>query len=192
MNTTTSARPLAEKKPDDEGWGRGDRPVIRVSWHDAVAYTKWLSKQTGQDYRLPTEAEWEYAARAGTETPFWTGCCVTTAQANYNGNYGYGTSDCGARTEDYRAKTTSVGSFTPNPWKLHDTMGNVWEWTCSVYDENYGGAELKCANSDTFGAMAVRGGSWSNRLARVRSAGRGWDTPTYRFNYLGFRLARSI
>ncbi|EGV16218.1 Sulphatase-modifying factor protein [Thiocapsa marina 5811] len=99
-------------KPGDEGWGRGERPAINVSWHDAIAYAQWLSKETGRSYRLPTEAEWEYAARAGTQTPFWTGRCIHTDQANYNGNYDY--NGCGSKTGVYRKQTVPVGSLPAN------------------------------------------------------------------------------
>ncbi|MEI2806933.1 MAG: SUMF1/EgtB/PvdO family nonheme iron enzyme [Albidovulum sp.] len=180
------------EKPSDEGWGRGRRPVINVDWNDAMAYAEWLSKATGQDYRLPTEAQWEYAARAGTTTPFWTGRCVTTDQANYDGNYGYGEPDCGAKTGVSRGKTVPVGSFKPNPWGLHDTMGNVWEWTCSAYTEEYGGAEQECADKGTAAALAVRGGGWDGRPAWVRSASRNWVEPAVRDYYRGFRLAKSL
>jgi len=180
------------KPPSDAGWGRGTRPVIDVSWHDALAYTEWLSKQTGQSYRLPTEAEWEYAARAGTTTPFWTGRCVTTDQANYDGRYSYGAPDCGAKTGVYRGQTQPVGSFKPNPWGLHDTMGNVWEWTCSAYDKGYGGAETKCTTKDTSAFRSLRGGSWDNVPAWVRSAARFRFSPMTRNYRQGFRLARSL
>ncbi|MCP5198156.1 MAG: SUMF1/EgtB/PvdO family nonheme iron enzyme [Gammaproteobacteria bacterium] len=180
-------------KPDYAGWwGRGTRPAINVSWNDAVAYAKWLSRETGQPYRLPTEAEWEYAARAGTATPFWTGDCVNTDQANYDGHYGYGTPDCGAETGVYRKEILPVGSFKPNPWGLYDTMGNVWEWTCSMYNKDYNGAEKECFIKDTVGPLAVRGGSWLLGPARVRSADRVWFAPTDRYGNLGFRLARSL
>ena len=106
------AAATGREKPDDAGWGRGERPVINVSWHDAVAYTEWLSAQTGHPYRLPGEAGWEYAARAGTTGPFWTGDCIHTDQANYDGNYDY--AGCGARTGVYRARTVPAGSLPPN------------------------------------------------------------------------------
>lgn len=185
------------KKPCDGGWGRDNRPVINVSWEDVNAYTEWLSQQTGKRYRLPTEAEWEYAARAGTTTPFWTGNCVHTDQANYkgdlnhNGNHGYDERNCGVQTGVYRKNTLPVGSFAPNPWKLYDTIGNVWEWTCSVDTRDYNGAELTCADKDISDHRAVRGGSWSTDPAGVRSANRsGW--PAFGDNYRGFRLARSL
>ncbi|MDS4032393.1 MAG: SUMF1/EgtB/PvdO family nonheme iron enzyme [Candidatus Contendobacter sp.] len=179
------------EKPSDEGWGRGRRPVINVDWNKAVTYTEWLSKQTGKQYRLPTEAEWEYAARAGTTTPFWAGRCVHTDQANYLG-YGYGSPDCGAKTGVDRQKTLPVGSFKPNPWGLYDTMGNVWEWTCSAFGEEYDGAEAKCHKKDIIGPLALRGGAWTDAPAGVRSAARYGADPAARASLLGFRLARSL
>ncbi len=180
------------QKPGDARWGRGTWPVIYVNWYDAMAYADWLSEETGQHYRLPTEAEWEYAARAGTTTPFWTGRCVTTDQANYNGNYGYGSPDCGAETGVYRQKTLPVGSFKPNPWGLYDTMGNIWEWTCSAYAKDYDGSEVKCDEKDTTTPLAARGGSWFYKPAGVRSAYRFGDAPADRLGDQGFRLARSL
>ena len=183
-------------KPDDRNWGRGNRPVINVSWVDALDYTEWLSEQTGQNYRLPTEAEWEYAARAGTETAFWWGNDISPNQANYNGNYTYGNGPKGV----HRKKTLSVDQFQPNPWGLYQVHGNVWEWTGSQYDKNYGGAELRSVNKNTGGPfnkntggpLAVRGGGWNIQPAWVRSANRDGDAPAYRNSYLGFRLARSL
>lgn len=132
------------KKPGDQGWGRSNRPVINVCWYDAVDYTEWLSAHTGQAYRLPTEAEWEYAARAGTETAFWWGDSITTDQANYAGNL---ITYCPPGREGiYREQTVPVGQFQPNPWGLYQVHGNVWEWNGSCYDENYGGAEAQYAD----------------------------------------------
>ncbi len=106
------------KLPNDRGWGRGRRPVINISWQDAVEYTKWLSEQTGKRYRLPTEAEWEYAARGGKETTYWWGKDLLKGTANCNG--------CGSQWDG--EQTAPVGSFKPNPFGLYDTAGNVWEW----------------------------------------------------------------
>ncbi|MEI2772271.1 MAG: bifunctional serine/threonine-protein kinase/formylglycine-generating enzyme family protein [Candidatus Competibacter sp.] len=168
-------------------------PVESVSWNDVQTYLGKLNQKTGKNYRLPTEAEWEYAARAGTTGPFWTGRCVTTEQANYDGNYGYGEPGCGARIGAYRWKTLPVGSFKPNLWGLYDTMGNVWEWTCSAYDEKYGSAEQKCTEKNITGPLAVRGGSWFDVPAGVRSANRyGFAPAEDRSDRLGFRLARSL
>ncbi len=173
---------------------KGDRyPVENVSWSDIQSYLQELNRRTGKNYRLPTEAEWEYAARARTTTPFWTGGCVTTGQANYDGSYdGYDQSDCGAKIGVYRGETMPVGSFKPNPRGLHDTMGNVLEWTCSKYAKDYDGSEGECAKKDTSSPLTLRGGSWRTRPAGVRSANRIWLVPTSRFVYAGFRLARSL
>lgn len=182
---------MKREKPKDYGWGRNLLPVVSVNWYDAMAYAGWLSEETGRPYRLPTEAEWEYAARAGTTTPFWTGNCVTTDQANYCGNYGYGEPDCGAKTDIYHLKTLPVGSFRPNPWGLYDTMGNVWEWTCLAHDEKYGGAEKAC-DKDTFEPRVLRGGSWHFEPKWLRSAARIWDDPCYGNCNRGFRLAMTL
>ncbi len=138
------------EKPNDRGWGRGNRPVMRVSWNDATAYAAWLSEQTGKAYRLPTEAEWEYAARAGTETKYWWGNEIGSNQANCFGDY------CGDSFE----YTAPVGSFAVNPYGLYDTVGNVWEWTCSEYESSYNGKEEYCGSGDSW-LPVVRGGSWS-------------------------------
>ncbi|MFZ4792283.1 MAG: formylglycine-generating enzyme family protein [Candidatus Competibacteraceae bacterium] len=164
-------------KLQDEGWGRGNRPVINVSWVDALDYTEWLSAQTGQNYRLPTEAEWEYAARAGTETAFWWGNGISPNQANYKWD---------------SWKTVPVDQFQPNPWGLYQVHGNVWELTGSRYDENYGGAEMLSVNKITGGYLAVRGGSWGYEPSAGRSAFRFWASPTNLDYDLSFRLARSF
>ena len=177
-------------KPSDEGWGRIRRPAINVTWLDAVAYAEWLSQQTGQGYRLPTEAEWEYACRAGTTTPFYFGTTVSTERANYDGNHVYG----GEQKEGlYRKKTVDVGRFPANAWGLHDMHGNVWEWIGSEYDEVYSGAELwLVSDPNSGGPRALRGGSWLNVPKWLRSAARGWLAPRGGNNYIGFRLARTL
>ena len=167
-------------QPDDNGWGRDDRPVIDVSWTDAMAYAEWLSRETGKRYRLPTEAEWEYAARAGSRTAYPWGNAIGNNRANCDG--------CGSRWGD--EQTAPVGSFAPNTWGLHDTVGNVWEWTCSAADESYDGGEQRCASLGTDGERVFRGGSWVNYPNRVRSAHRYWFGAGFKYNFLGFRLAR--
>jgi formylglycine-generating enzyme required for sulfatase activity len=177
------------EKPEDQGWGRGQRPVINVTWFDAIAYAEWLSQQTGQTYRLPTEAEWEYAARAGTTTPFYFGTTISTDQANYDGNYTYGRGQKGV----CREKTIEVGQFPANAWGLYDMHGNAWEWTGSEYDKNYGGAELRIVGDpDSSGHRMLRGGSWSHRPLGLRSAARNGGDPRARGNLVGFRLARTL
>jgi formylglycine-generating enzyme required for sulfatase activity len=173
------------EKPNDWGWGRGNRPVINVSWHDATAYAEWLSQQTGETYRLPTEAEWEYAARAGTETKYWWGNTASHEYANYGKD-----KCCGGLLEgkDRWKYTSPVGSFSANPFGLYDTAGNVWEWTCSEYKDNYNGQEKQCSTSAS--RIVLRGGSWNGVPMLVRSDYRFRFVPTYGSWYYGFRLLR--
>jgi formylglycine-generating enzyme required for sulfatase activity len=168
------------EKPDDEGWGRGNRPVINVSWNDATAYAAWLSNQTDKQYRLPTEAEWEYAARAGTETKYWWGNDIGSNRANCDG--------CGSQWDN--KQTAPVGSFAANQFGLYDTSGNVWEWTCSEYETQYNGKEKQCVTKGN--SLSMRGGSWLNYPARMRSAGRNRNAPTYRSVHNGFRVSRLV
>jgi len=144
-------------KPEDQGWGRGTRPVIKVSWDDITKeFLPWLSRKSGKTYRLLTEAEWEYAARAGTTTPFSTGRTITPDQANFDGNYTYGGSSKGA----YRQKTVDAGSFKPNAFGLHDMHGNVWEWVQDCYKDSYSGAPVDgsaSASGDCSSRVPVRG-----------------------------------
>jgi hypothetical protein len=172
------AEATGREKPDDKGWGRGNRPVMNVSWHDATAYAEWLSQGTGKTYRLPTEAEWEYAARAGTDTEYWWGNEIGSNNANCNG--------CGSQWDG--KETAPVGSFAANPFGLHDTAGNVWEWTCSEYTDKYNGKEKQCSTSGS--SFVLRGGSWFGGPRYLRSADRNWNVPTGRDEYFGFRLAR--
>jgi formylglycine-generating enzyme required for sulfatase activity len=155
-----------------------NHPVVCVSWHDVTAYARWLSQQTGQHYRLPTEAEWEYAARAGTNTKYWWGNEIGANKANCRN------SDC----KDNFEYTAPVGSFMANPFGLHDTVGNVWEWTCSEYEDRYQGKEKRCVRNASL--FALRGGSWVNDAWGARAANRYRGEPTVRDVNLGARLAR--
>ena len=187
------ATATGRKLPEDQGWGRGERPAINISWEDATAFADWLSRETGKAYRLPTEAEWEYAARAGTAGPFWTGDCIHTDQANYDGNDDY--NGCGAKTGVDRGKTLPVASLAANPWGLYDTAGNVWEWTCSAYASPYDGTETTCISKDHASNgpdRVIRGGSWFHRPSGLRSANRFRSAPSYRSDILGFRLAQDF
>ena len=186
------AEATGRKKPGDEGWGRGRRPVIHVTREDATAYARWLSKETGSSYRLPTEAEWEYAARGGTTTSrYWgndpTDACTyaNVADQTVREEYpGWMTlHDC----RDGHARTSPVGSYRANGHGLHDVLGNVWEWTCSLEDGNYSGWEMRCTSS---GSGIRRGGSWRDKPKDVRSAARGPASGDAWRNDLGFRLAR--
>ena len=175
--------------PDAEDWGRGRRPVVNVSWEDAQAYVRWLSAKTGKRYRLPSESEWEYAARAGTRTPFSTGETISTEQANYNGNYTYGAGRKGV----YRRQTVPVGTFGANAWGLHDVHGNVWEWTQDCWNGSYAGAPTDGSawGSGDCSVRVLRGGSWTDFPRHLRSANRIGFTPADRNLGSGFRMART-
>ena len=166
-----------------------DCPVEQVSWDDVQEFIKKLNAKDSGTYRLPTEAEWEYAARAGTTTPFGIGDGnnLSSSQANFDGNYPYGNAAKGK----YLEKTVSVGSYSPNAWGLYDMHGNVWEWCADWY-----GAYSSSAQTDPTGASSgsirvIRGGSWFNNGRDLRSAYRYYDyAPSVRFNIIGFRLLR--
>jgi len=191
-------RDTKKELPDDERMGRGNHPVINVSWHDAQAYCAWLSKQTGQGYRLPSESEWEYACRAGTQTPFSFGGNITPEQVNYDGNYPYP----GGKKGRHREKTLPVQSLPPNAWGLHEMHGNVWEWVQDAWHGNYNGASRDGSAWEIEGyphssevgkagaGCVVRGGSWLHYARHCRSAFRSRGVPDDRYNYIGFRCAR--
>jgi len=163
------------------------RPVENVSWNDAQEFCKKLSQTTGRKYRLPSEAEWEYACRAGTTTPFHFGETITSALANYNGTYIYQSEPEG----EYRSQTTNVGSFPPNAFGLYDMHGNVWEWCEDVYHKTYEGAPTDGSawnvGEDSDRRM-LRGGSWNYFPRFCRSAARINYDAGERSNYFGFRV----
>jgi len=166
-------------RPGDEGWGRGDRPVIHVSWNDAMAYIRWLNRRTDRHYRLLTEAEWEYCCRAGTDTPWSFGTRIRADQANF-----------------LNQRTEPVGRFALNQFGLAGMHGNVWEWCEDCWHENYdqpgrpddGSAWLE-ADCDR---RVVRGGSWLISPRFLRSAERYWGSRNYRDSVIGFRVARTL
>jgi formylglycine-generating enzyme required for sulfatase activity len=165
-------------------------PVENVSWDDCQEFCKKVSQKTGLTLRLPTEAEWEYACRAGTTTPFYFGETISTEQANYDGNYTYGN---GRKGED-RQRTTPVGSFAPNAFGLYDMHGNVLEWCQDWYGEDYyGKSPAEDPQGPESGQYRVRrGGAWLNGPGYTRSANRSWSTPGNWNSYFGFRAVVSV
>jgi formylglycine-generating enzyme required for sulfatase activity len=182
-------------KPEDESWGRGRRPVINVSWHDATQFAAWLAHKTGKAYRLPTEAEWEYAARAVTDAssphpPFSTGTTINYRQANYDANFTYGDGKMGL----FRQRTVEVGTFPKNGFGLHDVHGNVWEWVEDCYKDSYRGAPTDGSAVVTAdcGLRILRGGSWNYFPQLLRSAYRYATAPEVRLDMVGFRVASPL
>ncbi len=182
-----------------------DLPVENVTWFEAVQYCNARSVREGlapaytirgQDvrwnraasgYRLPTEAEWEYACRAGTTSPFSTGANITTDQANYYGTYPYNDAARG----EYRQKTVPVRSFAPNPWGLHNMHGNVWEWCWNWYGSYAGGDQADPAGASSGAFRVYRGGGWNDFGRHLRCAYRATSPPPSRAGNLGFRLVRN-
>jgi formylglycine-generating enzyme required for sulfatase activity len=166
-------------------WGRGEMPAINVSWDDAKRYVGWLSLLTGKDYRLLTEAEWEYAARAGANSRYSWGDDPRGGNANCDG--------CGSPWD--LQQTAPVGSFRPNAFGLYDMHGNVWEWVEDTWHENYNGAPTDGAawlRDGDPGYRVVRSGSWRNESDHVRAATRRKRNINVRFDTLGFRVARTM
>ena len=171
------------RKPDDTdtGVGRAQHPVVDISWFDATAYAEWLSQKTGKAYRLPTEAEWESAARAGTTTVYFWGNERGRNHANCNG--------CGSAWDN--KQIAPIGSFAPNPWGLYDMLGNAYQWTCSAWNRPYDGSEQRCQMTGNTN-RSYRGGSWFDLPNGIRATVRHSLPPTQSSRVLGFRLARSL
>ena len=171
-------------RPGDWGWGRGRLPVIYVSWDDAKRYVSWLSRKTGQSYRLLSESEWEYVARAGTRTKYSWGDSIGTVNANCDG--------CGSQWDN--TKTSPAGSFRPNDFGLYDVHVNVWEWVEDCWHENYSGSPTDGASWTSGGNCSrrvLRGGSWNNKPRNLRAANRNRNNSDNRNNNNGFRVART-
>jgi formylglycine-generating enzyme required for sulfatase activity len=179
------------QRPDDEGWGRGSRPVINISWEEARLFADWLSGKTGARYRLPTEAEWEYAARSGVAAPYAFGdtnrVCEFANGLDRTAKAA-GLSGLGEPTacSDGFARTAPTASFKPGTWGLFDMAGNVQEWVLDCYANRYGAAPARadCA------ARVVRGGSFLSPLSELRSSARTNFPQDSRANSIGFRVVR--
>jgi formylglycine-generating enzyme required for sulfatase activity len=168
----------------DVGWGRGRRPAINVSWHDAQTYMKWLSRITGEQYRLLSGAEYKYAARAGTRTAYPWGDEIGKAEANCNG--------CGSQWDG--KLTAPVGSFAANAFGLYDMVGNVWEWTDDCWNPSYQDAPADGSpwTSGDCSVRVIRGGSWINNPSNLRSAFRTGSSASSIGSDRGFRVARTL
>ena len=168
----------------DRGWGRGKRPVIDVSWNDAQRYVRWLSGKTNKPYRLLSESEWEYAARARTKTAYSWGNGIGVNRANCRG--------CGSLWDG--RQTAPAGSFAPNAWGLHDMHGNVWEWVEDCWNDSYAGSPRNGSawRSGYCSERVLRGGSWNVIPSDLRAAGRDWYIAGFRVSSIGFRVARTL
>ena len=174
-------------RPDDRGWGRGSHPVINVSWEDAQEYVRWLSEQTGKLYRLLSEAEWEYVARAETQTARYWGEGESEQCRYANGD------DSHVRCSDGYAETAPVGTFERNAFGLHDVIGNVREWTEDHWNFDHRGGPMdgRARGFGDFRTRVLRGGSWLSRPADLRSASRARLPADLRSSLVGFRVARA-
>ena len=176
------ARATGRELPDDQGWGRGTRPVVGISWEEARDYTAWLAQQTGRRYRLPSEAEWEFAARAGTTTPFWWG---QNADSNRTVCF-----DCGSQWDN--RSTAPVMSFPANPFGLYETAGNAMEWVADCYRARYQDApnDGRALVSGDCANRVARGGAFNKPADSMRAFVRARFAPDAKLNMLGFRVAR--
>jgi formylglycine-generating enzyme required for sulfatase activity len=177
-------------RPHDQGWGRGKYPVINISWENAKAYVGWLSRKTGQPYRLLSESEWEYAARAGTTTTFFYGDALSPTQANHDGS-----NDGSGPSEVNRQKTTPVGSFPANGFGLHDMHGNVSEWVEDCWHSEYTAKKPTDGSAWLEGnctGRVMRGGSWEDSEVELRSAARVGEYKDNSSYADGFRIARGL
>ena len=178
---------------EHDGSRDGKLPVTHVTWHEANAYTEWLSGRTGMDYRLPSESEWEYVARANTTTPYYSGVAITSKQANFDGRYDWRVGS--ALTPNvYMGRTLEVGLLEANAFGLHDIHGNASEWTLDCYVSHYRGATEDGRPRDTESCVrrVVRGGSWKDKPWDIRSARRTADVPDRRSSQIGFRVVRTF
>jgi formylglycine-generating enzyme required for sulfatase activity len=177
-------------KPWDNGWGRGKRPAINISWSDAKSYVAWLSERTGKSYRLLSEAEREYVTRAGTASPFWWGASISRHQANYDEKASLDKSANGAMGQ----RTMPVDSYQPNPWGLYQVHGNIWEWIEDCLNDSYAGAPKDGSpwQAGRCDRHVLRGGSWASKADALESGSRYGVEAEGRVSNVGFRVARTL
>ncbi len=178
------AKAARRKRPDGKDWDRSTHPVVNVSWDDAYQYARWLSKQTGHNYRLPTEAEWEYAARGGSKTTYWWGYRIGKENAHCF--------DC--KSGLHPRKPAKIGLFKPNPVGVHDSAGNVWEWVHDCYHPNYKGApdDGSVWEGGDCTRRVARGGSFSSASTSLRSAKREKFVSHQGYDDVGIRVVREL
>ena len=179
--------------PDDQGWGRGRQPVINLSWIDTQTYTAWITRKSGQPYRLASEAEWEYAARAGTTTPFYFGAKITSADANFKGSEPYK----GSPRSEFRGRMLPVGSFKPNAFGIYDMHGNAREWVQDCMHDNYDhapndGSVWAKEDGGNCAYPVLRGGNYVSVGRRIRSAFRLGLKKDFRIEATGLRVTRAL
>ena len=169
-------------------------PVVCVSWNDAAAYVEWLSEYTGVRYRLPSAAEWEYAARAGSTAPWYWGNNTEPQCRHANGADQASGFPWALGCNDGYAKTSLVGSYQPNAFELYDMLGNAWEWVQDCYTDSYVGAPADGSawEEDGCAGRVMRGASWASTPKYLRAAHRGGEWPSFRSDYTGFRVARDL
>jgi len=189
-NKCVSSGGCAGHKPDDKGWGRGKRPVINVSYNDAQNFLKWLNSKTGQNYRLLSEAEWEYVARAGQDAPFGTGFDMSAQYANFDGKAPYGSGTPGP----YLRKTQPVGQYEPNAFGVYDMHGNVYEWVEDCWNKDHSGAigDGSARKDGDCKFRIMKGGSWVTHGYQTRAAARIRYVTDYRYDDYGIRIARTL
>jgi formylglycine-generating enzyme required for sulfatase activity len=177
-------------RPSDRGWGRGRQPAVNLSWYDAKSYVQWLSARTGATYRLLSEAEREYVARAGTTTAFWWGSAIEPHQANFSSAVPFADGERDAHID----RTVPVGSFAPNPWGLYDVHGNVYEWVEDCWNATYAEAPADGSawTAGNCGARVLRGGAWNRPPSALRAGARLFAYPERRMTRIGLRIARTL
>ena len=190
------AKAAEHRLPEDFGWGRGNQPVLNVSWNDAHKYVKWLSHETGEEYRLPSEAEWEYAARAGSDGAFSFGneaskLCDYANHADSSTEYSWRNTSC---SDGFAKQTSEVGHFLANLWGLHDMHGNVWEWVEDCWSDDYSKSpsDGKAWISEECTDRVVRGGSFNSEARFLSSSFRLYTRADYPSHVYGFRVARTL